>query len=175
MDNDNDDANTTSYRYAAERILDKLQSNFGDQFKVYFFGDPFAIPISQLPCIVVDTDSTIDKLGSTGHDRVLTTIIVKVILNKRDDFAGDVADSVTKRKLLDYIAARDATTKQYLPGTVMGILRTYLTLDNQLINMESETRYGIVERNVAPGMESLTAEGQVTVTTEELIQVDNRQ
>jgi hypothetical protein len=140
-----------------------------------FFGDPFAIPVSQLPCIIVDTDQTIDKLGPTGYDRVLTTIVVKVVLNKRDDFAGDVADSVTKRKLVDYIAARDATTKQYLPATVMGILRTSLTLDNKLINMESETKYGIVERIVQAGMESLTAEGQVTVTTEELIQVDNRQ
>ena len=172
--NNDDEQNATVYKYAAERILDRLQSNFGDQFKAYFFGDPFAIPISQLPCIIVDTDGTDDQLGPTGHDRVVTSLVVKVVLNKRDDFAGDQADSVTKRKLLNYVAARDATTKQYLPGTVMGILRSVLTLDNKMLNMSSQTKYGIVDRSVATGMESLTAEAQVTVTTEELIQVDNR-
>jgi hypothetical protein len=34
---ENDDEQNITYQYAAERILDKLRTTFGDQFKEYFF------------------------------------------------------------------------------------------------------------------------------------------
>lgn len=165
------------YKTAPERLLENLKDNFKGNYKAYFFGDPFAIPQSQLPCIIVDLDDERSELGPTGFDRLHQTIIVKVVHNKRDDFGGDTETSLTKRKLMLAMSARDATTKQYVPESVMGIVRKFYTLSNEIeLQDPGEIKYGIVNRNFAAEADqnSLTAEAQLTLTTSQLIQVDNR-
>ena len=175
MDND---VTPNLYSTAAERILQNLHDNFKDEFKEYFFGDPFAIPISQLPCVIVDITTSHNEFGPTGMDRLTQSITINVVLNKRDDFGGDTSVSVTKKKLIDYMEARDDTTKQYLPSSVLGVVRTYLTLyeqesQNLMVNSVSDVRYGMTNRS-SDQYDTLAAEAAVTITTTELVRVDNR-
>jgi hypothetical protein len=168
---------TNLYKPVGERILEKLHDYFGGEegeFKAYFYGDPFAIPVSQLPCIIVDVDEEKQELGPTGMDRITTTLVIKVVLNKRDDYGGDTAISVTKKKLMTYMSARDATTQQYLPETVMGIIRQYLTMNNELVNLTSDIKYGMLLRPGGTDVDTLTTEAQVTIETQELIVISGR-
>jgi hypothetical protein len=173
-----DNQYSNAYKTASERILANLHDQF-PKFKEFFYGDPFAIPVSQLPCIIVDPGKTHNELGPTGMDRVTQTIDIKVVLNKREDFAGDSAVSITKKKLVQYMEARDDTTKQYLPQTVMGVVRTFLTLSesepqNLMVNSISDIDYGVSNRSSAT-YDTLAAEAVCTITTTELVRVDNRQ
>ena len=168
-----------AYQPAAERILANIVDKMGSNFKEFFYGDPFAIPESQLPCIIVDPDKTHSELGPTGMDRITQTITVKVVLNKRDDFGGDTSVSITKKKLVQYMEARDNTTKQYIPETIMGIVRTYMTLSRQdtedlMIESVSDIEYGTTNRGTPGEYDTLCAEAVCTITTTELVRVDNR-
>lgn len=162
---------------AAENILTDLETAFGSEFQGYFFGDPFAIPISLLPCMIVDLDEESQALGPTGFDRNTQTISVRIVLNKRDDFGGDTNTSLTKKRLKNYMSARDATTKQYLEQSVLGVVRKYLTLNAEIENQTGRIRYGVSDRSLFATNEKqamLTAEAELTITTSELVQVDNR-
>jgi hypothetical protein len=162
---------------AATQILNDLKTAFGTEFKAYFFGDPFAIPISLLPCIIVDLNEETQALGPTGFDRNSQSISVRVVLNKRDDFGGDTSMSLTKQRLKNYMSARDATTKQYVEQSVLGVIRQYLTLNAEIENQTGRINYGISDRSLFTTSEKqaqLTSEAELTITTSELVQIDNR-
>lgn len=151
------------------KVLNLMKATFGSTFEAYHDGDPEAIPLFQLPCIIVTqtTDNTVE--AAQGEDDVTDQITIKVVLNKQDDFDADKVKEVntTEKRIRDLIALRDPKTGNYAAGTVKSAIRSAL-LDGALaIAPTMDIEYGINPR-YAPGSEyaDLTAEGHVTFSVE---------
>ena len=142
-----------------QRLLNIMQSTFGDQFKTYYDDDPEQIPDFNLPCIVVTKNGDTTTEGAYGVDDVEEELVVKVILNKKDDFSADVdPTNMTQRKIRDFIGKRDPETGLYDEKSVKGALRA-LALEGILAIAPTMTVvYGITPRL----NDTLTAEGHVT-------------
>ena len=155
----------------SEKIIQLLKDGIGQPYGIvqYFDGDPLEIPLHYLPCIVVEKQDGDLTQTSTQRDDLTSTIIVKVVLNKEDDFG--VSDDVdqTQKKLERIIEARDDVTGQYLPNSISGVLRQKFSMDNRVTNQKAKVRYGL-NANRPTG---LTAEAQITLTIDERIQLAN--
>jgi hypothetical protein len=106
--------------------------------------------------------------------KVVSTIVIALMYNKKDDF-GQTTDEVTgKRKLEEFAEARiasdDNNQRTWAAISVMGILRQHFTLGNVVLNQDHDINYGVVPR---PGNE-MTAEAQIKVSFTELVPVPVR-
>lgn len=163
-----------------DRILGYLQApGVGlpvGYFKQYFYGDPIAIPSSLLPCVSVEKQQTDIVAGPIVSDEIDTTVAIKLMYNKKDDFGVNLREVTGVRALEQYAEGIDPTTNQYSPVTVMGILRKYFTLSDEdnnytVLDQKVSIKYGIVPR---PD-DGVTQECQIIVTFHQLRNVYNRQ
>jgi len=149
---------------SVSRVLDLMRDTFGEAFKTYYDGDPEAIPLFNLPAIIVDQtgDDTIE--AAFGQDDVEDRIIIKVVLNKRDDFDNDKVKQLntTARRIRDIIGKRDPATKNYESKTVKGAVRQFVVEGVNAIAPTMNVEYGINPRPGGEGYADLTAEGHVT-------------
>lgn len=154
----------SKYEDNVQRILHLMKDTFGDTFKTYYDGDPEAIPLFNLPCIIVTQTSDETSAGSWQQDDVEDQLTIKIVMNKRDDFDNDKVNplNMTERKIRNYIAERDLTTGLYLPRTVKGAVRTMATAGITAIAETMNVEYGINPRISGEGLADLTAEGHVT-------------
>ncbi|MCO4274267.1 hypothetical protein NG701_07470 [Pseudarthrobacter sp. HLT3-5] len=154
----------SKYEDNVQRILHLMKATFGDTFKTYYDGDPEAIPVFNLPAIVVTQTSDTTTQDSWQQDEVEDTLTVKIILNKRDDFDNDKVNplNMTERKIRNFVAERDQTTGTYLLRTVKGAVRTMALDGITAIAGTMNVEYGINPRVSGEGLADLTAEGHVT-------------
>lgn len=150
-----------------ERVLKTLQNSFGAAFKEYYDGDPVSIPEQNLPCIIVELNSSKDVQTATGMDDLTHTITIKIALNKKDDYGKSAREVTTSKKLRAYAQAQ-ADPSGFDPKSVLGILRTDYTLSGRIIDQTVEVRYGTVERFLS---NTVTAEAHVILTAKELVKV----
>jgi hypothetical protein len=154
---------------AVDRILAYLEGGFGQTFHRYFEGDPIYIPLSLMPAICVIKLSGETKPSATGTNDLMEKILIKVVYSKKDDYGSNFEDDTvdfTERKLRRLISARDPVTKQFLPGTIFGILMTNFTLGDQVLDMTLSDDYAIDYRptTASPKEEyMLTQEAYITV------------
>ncbi len=147
------------YEDNVQRLLSLLKDTFGTTFKAYYDDDPERIPDFNLPCIVVSEVSDSTDQGAFEQDDVEEELVVKVIYNKKDDFASDVVPGdMTQRKIRNIISKRDPATGQYDPKTVKGVLRTFGLQGIVAIANTMTVAYGITPRVD----DVLTSEGHVT-------------
>lgn len=148
---------------SVQLVLELLRETFGSEFAEYYDGDPEAIPVSNLPAIIVtqSTDNTTE--GEQGEDDITDSITVKVVLNKRDDFDGDRVNplNLTETRLRRYVARRSAEGK-YDPKSIKGALRTHLLDGVAAVAPTIHVEYGINPRVPGDGLADLTAEAHVT-------------
>lgn len=153
------------YEDNVQRVLALMRDTFGDTFKEYYDGDPEAIPLFNLPCIIVTQNSDETTEAAMGQDDVEDEITIKVVLNKRDDFNGSKVDplNMTERKIRDFISLRDETTGEYVRTSVKGAIRSDLLEGVEAVAPTLRVNYGINPR-VSPNktFADLTAEGHVT-------------
>lgn len=146
-------------------------SERGNYFKAFYYGDPVDFPASVMPCIAVELQKTQIASGPTGMDKVTQTVIIKVIYNKFDDLNMEEDEEVTgQRWLEEVVQGINPSTALYDDTTILGMVRTNLTLNNYAVGQDIDINYGIVPR---PN-ETITAEGQITMTVESLQLVPNR-
>lgn len=161
----------SKYEDNVQRLIKLMKDTFGADFKAYYDGDPEAIPLFNLPALVVDLTVDDTEEGAYMQDDVTETIVIKVLMNKQDDFDNDAVDplNTTRRKISDLIAKRDPDTGDYEKKTVKGALRSFGTEGVVAIAPKVRTEYGIVPRmnNV------LTAEGHVTFTITYTVDVED--
>lgn len=174
----------TYYTPLPRRILETIKGVMGDVgsggFATYWDGDPVIMQDSWLPALIVDWESIAPLAAPTGHDRNQNTIVIKVVLNKMDDAGindvqggGTVMETPTKKRLEQFILARDGVTKQYLPKTVLGVIRKNFTMAGGEISQEPTVQFGNSQR---PGGDDtiVTSEAHISVAARELIQVTGR-
>jgi len=148
-------ARTTFAKTIVDTIIDLLKSQERfNYFKKFYYGDPFEIPLSAMPCIAVDLLKTSVDVGATGMDSITQTVQIKLIYNKRDDFtAGDNSEVTSVRALESYAQGIDPASSEYEQHTILGILRKNFTLGNIAINQTVDIEYGIVPRKGGPTSE----------------------
>ncbi len=130
-----------SFLPTTQVVLQLLKDGLGTEsgIKGFFEGDPGVIGQSYYPCICVLEKGDDDSISATSTDAIKEMIEIRVIFNKKDDFgASDTAD-LTERKIYQLYKARDENTLAYLPTTIKGILRTQLTLNNTVINVDMKS------------------------------------
>lgn len=153
-----------------DRMIDLLKAQFGETFH-YFYGDPVAIPVSQLPALIIEHTDTGTDPAPTGMERLHHTILVKLALNKKDDFNKKPDEVVCQRLLEQYTEGIDADTSQYAEQTIVGVLRRNFTLQQTVNDQELTIRYLLQPRP----QNLLTAEAEVTVTVQEDVMLPARQ
>jgi hypothetical protein len=148
-------------------LADNLPTGY---FQKIFYGDPLLIPSSLLPCIAIEKLHTKIKVGPTGMDKIITTVKINLMYNKKEDFGKTDDEVLGVRKIEEYAEAVDETTGEFDSMSVMGILRKNFTMGNVVLDQDVDINYGIVPR---PGNE-LTAECQIQVSFTQLKIVSSR-
>jgi len=170
------------YVNLARRILEKLTEGMPAEIKTFWDGEPMVIGTSQLPAVIVDWQTTAPVAGGTGLDRWLNTIVIKVVLNKMDDVGvlevkggeSKIIEVPTQKRLEQLIFARDGTTGQYLAGSILGILRTNLSMDSNEVSQNLTIEFGNASRPSGGETNLVTSEAHITLQARELIQVPVR-
>lgn len=172
------------YTNLPRRILEILKDGMGvgsNGFKTYWDGDPIMIASSLLPACIVDWQ-TVDPLPNpTGLDRWQHQIVIKLVVSKMDDAGaigvksqGVLRETPTKKRLERWVFGRSATTGQYMPNTVFGILRTNFTADSSEIDQALRVEFGNSQRPGDNAQTMVTSEVHITLTAKETIQVPVR-
>lgn len=151
-------------------ILDILKAQLGTTYKAYFYGDPIAIQQSLLPAIAIDIERTEYSFGPTGFDEVTHHLIIQVIYNKKDEFMKPAREVGLSRKLQNQTMGRNATNGEFIAGSIMGLLRRNITLNNVTINQTAEIQFGVVPRPE----DTLTVEAHIRIAITELTPIANR-
>lgn len=157
-------SSSPDFRDSVQRLLDVFQDALGDSFKTYYDGDPEAIPLFNLPALIVMQTQDDTTAGAAGEDDIIDRITVKVVLNKRDDFDADKVNplNTTERRIRELIARRDPSTGNYAANTVKHVIRS-LALDGiTAADTAMNIQYGINPRPGGEGFADLTAEGHVS-------------
>jgi hypothetical protein len=157
---------SSPYEDNVQRILNLMKGTFGDTFNTYYDGDPEAIPLFNLPCIIVTQSGDDTTAGAWQQDDIEDRLTIKIVLNKKDDWGGNKVDplNMTERKIRNFVAERDQETGLYLPRTVKGAIRTMALDGITAIAGTMNVEYGINPRIAGEGLADLTAEGHVTFT-----------
>jgi hypothetical protein len=155
-----------------EVIRNALELGLGSVIKGYYLtGDPLKIPVANMPAVICLLESSSDDTGPTSQDLNSHTTIIKVVYNKKDDIGASPTQDMTREKIRRLIEDRDGVTKQYLPNTILGILRADYTFTGRFVLQSISTKYDI---SIRLGMEDMTEEAEITVRTKEYITISNR-
>lgn len=164
MDND------IAYKDVVARITDLIKATYLGKVNAVYEGDPIVIPDVALPAVIVEKLEGSSTLDATGTDIISEHISVRLVMNKRDDLGASDEVNLTERKLRLWIEGRDPATGYYLPDTLMYLLRTNITLGNEVLDSDIDVRY-----DVNPRPEDMfTSEGQITLITRTRVIVPNR-
>lgn len=120
------------FKDGAARVLELLKNTFGDRFRAYYNGDAQP-PESNLPCVMVTSQTASITSGATGTDDIDDSILIILSYNLKDDLGAGPDDQLTEFKLRKDVMGQDPTTLQYLPTTVMYALRKHYTLNDGMI------------------------------------------
>lgn len=116
----------------ATRVLNLLQDTFGSQFHQYFDGE--AEPSEDdMPCISVSTLSTIVDVSATGTDDLSETIMIILTRSLKDDADASYTQNTTEYVLRKQVMGQDPITGAFITESVMGALRTHLTLSSTTV------------------------------------------
>ena len=155
-----------------ETILNLLKTNLGQAgpIKDYYFGDPWQIPATSLPCIIVDVIRERVTQTTMIKDDVTTSVLIKLVMNKRDDFDKPGREARVKRKLREILSGRDPSTGEYNTASVMYILRKNYRLGIGGTGQEAVVEFNDTTKN--PGV--VYAEARIALEVTERVTVNGR-
>jgi hypothetical protein len=157
-----------------DRLKNLLRNTFGTQFKAYFEGNPDVPEPQYLPCVCIYEMNERPDDDATETDQNIHTVMIRVILNKRDDDGANMVDpevDMTERKLRKMISGRDPATGLRATDTFLFALRTNLTLGDYVVGNVPYVEYGaVLDQNMKP----ITAEAHIQLTLTERVIIYNR-
>jgi hypothetical protein len=152
----------------ADTMIDLLKTNLGSAgFKQYYYGDPIAIPQSQLPAVVVEFESSDITVSTTAQDDVDDVLVIKLVFNKKSDFNKTASEIAGHRRLRELMQGVDSTTGKIAANTVIGILRANFTLSNTIVDQSIGIEYGIMPRPE----DVITEEAHARISTRQILTV----
>lgn len=142
------------------KLVEFLKSEYGDTFHAYYDGDPDEIPKSNLPCVICVKNSDRMENGPTGMQRVTEELVVKVVLNKEDDWQSDVDPTkLTEKRIRDIVEAR-APAGGYDPSTVKYALMNRFRMSGVALDQSMTFELGALPRTE----DLITEEGHLTIS-----------
>ncbi len=145
-----------------------LEDNVSPELKRPFFdGDPIIVSKSHMPTIAVVLSKTNIDTGPTGYDKYLYTLIIKVIVNKEEDFNKEPAQVVAHKTLRDFVEGikGDIIDEQ----SVVGVLRKNFTLNSSILNQIIAIDYNTINRE-----DVITEEAWITLSILKNVEVSGR-
>jgi hypothetical protein len=158
-----------AHKDAVNRILAKLRETYGDFIRAYYDGDPIQIPKANLPCVIVEVVEGRTRLAATGQDSLESAITITIAFNKLDDYGADDDKDLTDEKLRRMVEGRDPETGSFLPNSILGVLRSNITLGQTTISNEVDWTYALQPRG-----EDVTSEARISIAVTERIFVGSR-
>ena len=160
-----------AYLDGAQRLKNAIEKQFGSLFNAYFVGAPVdVIPDAAMPAIVFQKVSGKVVASATGTDDLTEVIMVHLLVNGKDGFGTPDDDNNVMRQLFTLVEGRDPDTANYMPTTIMGVIRQNFTLDETVINHDEQVNYDVTPRQDQPTV----VECIITVTMYERVLVGNR-
>lgn len=164
-----------AYQLISDRIMDLLRERFGAYFTTYYIGTPEQIPEAGLPALIIQTSRGSTDVDATMTDVVSEETIINVVANSKDGFAaGDDNDNVM-RQLQMLVQRIDPTTGSFSDSSILGVLRSNLTMDSTIIDSTLQWDYGQNPR-VNQDNDPLPSlcEAVISVTTTQRVLIPNR-
>ncbi|WP_440220926.1 hypothetical protein [Dietzia sp. MNB45] len=140
--------------------------------KTVMDGDPGALPQFDMPCLIVEKLEDESSNGATGLQEVRDSLVIKVVMDKREDFPDPQATqadtaNLTGRRLRKFIEGRDPESRQrYAKGSLRRVVLNRFEAEGIATNSTMRVQYGVAER---PDYQ-LTTEGHLTLTYTYLMQ-----
>lgn len=160
-----------AYLDGAQRLKNAIEGKFGKLFNAYFIGSPAdIIPDAAMPAIVFQKVRGTVKISATQTDDLTEVVLVHLLVNGKDGFGSPDDDNTVMRQLQTLVEGRDPNTQDYLPTSIMGVIRTNLTIGETIINHDEEINYDVTPRPNQPTV----VEAIITVTIYERVLVANR-
>ncbi len=145
-----------------------LEDNASPELSRPFFdGDPIFVSKSHLPTIAVTLSKDNITAGATGYDRHIYTLIIKVIVNKENDFNKEPSMVVAHRTLRNFTEGINGAIID--EQSIVGILRKNFTLNGSISNQTIVVDYNTINRE-----DVVTEEAWITITIEKNIEVSGR-
>lgn len=142
---------------SVQLVLDAMREAFGHEFKTYYDGDPEAIPVFNLPALIVTQTNDETAEGAFGQDDVVDQLTIKLVLNKRDDFTTKLDPlNTTERRLRDYVGKKNSETGRYEERTVKYALRHAALEGVTAIGNSITVEYGLTPRTGLTDSNTLT-------------------
>ena len=160
------------YKDVSTYVLELLRGQYGDYFNAYFDGDPEEIGISMLPALCVVAGSSRIRQGATGQDRVQQELIIKIILNKMDDFGAPETADLTEKKLRNLVLAR-AADGTWDTSAMAYYLRTQLSMNNTVVgnDIDIDPVTALRPTDQGRGVPMVTSELHISILTEQIVNV----
>lgn len=151
--------------------LFKANKHLEGYFNRFIYGHPDEIPQDELPSMSLKKLNNDIEGGATQTDNSEQTIEVIVYVNKKDDL-GNPDDEVTGNRAMEQIIEGiDVSTGQFDSNTICGIIRKYLSINNQSVSQKMSIDY---TPDVPRGQDYTTQEAKILFTIKRIIQVPVR-
>lgn len=154
----------------AETLIEYLKAELDTKFKLYREGDPGLIPPESLPALFISESQTDYNTGPTQHDEIMHSMIIQVVLNKKDDFGNPNESESLDKQLQEIVQGRDEDTGYFADGTIIKALRNNLTMGNLFIENIGTVRFGVIVRSE----DLMTQEAHIDLSLSEIQAIENR-
>lgn len=161
--------NSAVYQGVSRKIMQLMRDTFQDRFVIYYLGMLSDLPPEDgMPCLVVYKPHNDVDVEATGLDQIQERVAINIILNEKDDLGNpsNEIQNTTQQKLEDLVEGRDPITGEWLPGTVMGAVRTHFTLDESTLGNKVSIDYATTPRPDLPSIVEVVIDLTVTSTVE---------
>ncbi len=143
----------------------KLEAELKGKVKAFYVGDPWIIPESLLPCIMLNPIRTETNILDNQRDSHVHNIEVSLIVDARQYFNATPEKMVGTEFLMETMEGEDSSGNIDTP-TILGVLRRNLNLDsNRTIQNISTIDYTVRRRTE----ELITLESVATLQIEYII------
>jgi len=153
---------STYHPDGVERVIALLKDTLGAENYTYFKGELLNTPSKMLPACMVTVPKVQIRSGATGQDDIVEQILIIIVLNKMDDVNGSQDTDLTEYRLQKIVYGQDATTREYLPNTVMYALRKYFTMKSDTVDNSIDVEFSPNARGETTIIP--TQEAYITVT-----------
>lgn len=150
--------------YLLEFLKQEYQAS--GTFKEFYDGDPDLIPNSNMPCLAVTKLNDRTGNGPTGYRRVIDTLQVKVIMNRKDDWIADIDPTqLTEKRIRDHVERIDPATGGYDSTTIKYAIMNRFQVEGLALDTNMTFELGTLPRP----QDTLTQEGHLTLEINYLV------
>ena len=153
-----------------KKVIEILEEHANPKLRRPFYdGDPIAIPTSMFPAVAVELSGSDIDTGPTSYDKHLDTLMIKVIVDKKQDFNKLPGEVVAQNTLRDFVKGVDENDA-LKADSIVGILRKHLSLDSSALEQLISIEFSVVKRE-----DITTEEAWILFSVESNVQMLNRE